>query len=40
VPIDVFDGFGILHPKFLQNVQSVFALADEGAFLELPNLKS
>jgi hypothetical protein len=34
------DGFGILHPKFLEYVLNVLSLADEGALLELLDLKS
>src|SRR5688572_7190490 len=34
------DGFGILHSKLLKNVLNVLSLADEGAFLELLDLKS
>jgi hypothetical protein len=34
------DGFGILHPKFLKDVLNVLCLADEGALLELLDLKS
>jgi hypothetical protein len=34
-----FDGFAILHPKLLKYVLNVLCLADEGAILELPDLK-
>jgi hypothetical protein len=34
------DGFCILHPKLLKYVLNVFGLADEGAILELLDLKS
>jgi hypothetical protein len=34
------DGFGILHSKLLKNVLNVLSLADEGAPLELLDLKS
>jgi hypothetical protein len=34
------DGLGILHPKFLEYVLSVFRLDDECALLELLDLKS
>jgi hypothetical protein len=34
------DGFAILHPKLLKYVLSVLCLADEGALLELLDLKS
>jgi hypothetical protein len=34
------DGFSILHSKILKNVLNVFGLADEGALLELLDLKS
>jgi hypothetical protein len=34
------DGFAILHPKLLKYVLNVLSLADEGAFLELLDLKS
>jgi hypothetical protein len=34
------DGFGILHSKLVKNVFSIFRLADEGALLELLDLKS
>jgi hypothetical protein len=34
------DGFAILHPKLLKNVLNVLCLADEGALLELLDLKS
>jgi hypothetical protein len=34
------DGFAILHYKLLKNVLSVFSLANEGAILELLDLKS
>jgi hypothetical protein len=34
------DGFGILHSKLLENILNVLSLADEGAFLELLDLKS
>jgi hypothetical protein len=33
-------GFGILHSKLLKNVLNVLGLADEGAVLELLDLKS
>jgi hypothetical protein len=33
------DGFGILHSKLLKYVLNVLSLADEGAFLELLDLK-
>jgi hypothetical protein len=33
-------GFAILHPKLLKYVLNVFCLADEGAILELLDLKS
>jgi hypothetical protein len=35
-----FDGVAILHPKLLKYVLNVFCLADEGALLELLDLKS
>jgi hypothetical protein len=34
------DGFAILHSKLLKYVLNVFSLADEGALLELLDLKS
>jgi hypothetical protein len=34
------DGFGILHSKLFENILNVLCLANEGAFLELLNLKS
>jgi hypothetical protein len=34
------DGFAILHPKLFKNVLNVLCLADEGAILELLDLKS
>jgi hypothetical protein len=34
------DGFAILHPKLLKYVLNVLYLADEGAILELLDLKS
>jgi hypothetical protein len=34
------DGFAILHPKLLEYILNVFGLADEGALLELLDLKS
>jgi hypothetical protein len=34
------DGFGILHSKLLKNILNVLSLADEGALLELLDLKS
>jgi hypothetical protein len=34
------DGFGILHSKFVMYVLNVLRLADEGALLELFDLKS
>jgi hypothetical protein len=34
------DGFSILHPKLLKYVLNVLSLADEGALLELLDLKS
>jgi hypothetical protein len=34
------DGLGILHPKLGEYVLNVLRLADEGAFLELLDLKS
>jgi hypothetical protein len=34
------DGFAILHPKLLKYVLNVLCLADEGALLELLDLKS
>jgi hypothetical protein len=34
------DGFAILHSKLLKYVLNVLSLADEGAFLELLDLKS
>jgi hypothetical protein len=34
------DGLGILHSKLVENVLGVFCLADEGALLELLDLKS
>jgi hypothetical protein len=34
------DGFGILHSKLLENILNVLSLADEGALLELLDLKS
>ena len=34
------DGFAILHSKLLKNVLNVLGLADEGAILELLDLKS
>jgi hypothetical protein len=34
------DGFGIPHSKLLKNVLNVLSLADEGAPLELLDLKS
>jgi hypothetical protein len=33
-------GFAILHPKLLKYVLNVLSLADEGALLELLDLKS
>jgi hypothetical protein len=33
------DGFGILHSKFLKNILNALGLADEGALLELFDLK-
>jgi hypothetical protein len=35
-----FDGFGILHSKLLENILNILCLANEGAFLELLDLKS
>jgi hypothetical protein len=35
-----FDVFGILHSKLVENVLSIFRLANEGALLELLYLKS
>jgi hypothetical protein len=34
------DGFDILHSKLVEYVLNVLSLADEGAFLELLDLKS
>jgi hypothetical protein len=34
------DGFGVLHSKLLKYVLNVLSLVDEGALLELPDLKS
>jgi hypothetical protein len=34
------DGFGILHSKLLEYALNVLSLADEGALLELLDLKS
>jgi hypothetical protein len=34
------DGFAILHSKLFKNVLNVLCLADEGAILELLDLKS
>jgi hypothetical protein len=34
------DGFAVLHPKLLKYIVNVLGLADEGAFLELLDLKS
>jgi hypothetical protein len=34
------DGFGILHSKLLKYILNVLSLADEGALLELLDLKS
>jgi hypothetical protein len=34
------DGFGFLHSKFLKYILNVLSLADEGALLELLDLKS
>jgi hypothetical protein len=34
------DGFAILYSKLLKNVLNVLSLADEGALLELLDLKS
>jgi hypothetical protein len=34
------DGFAILHPKLLEYVLNVLCLTDEGALLELLDLKS
>jgi hypothetical protein len=34
------DGFGILHSKLLKNILNILCLANEGAFLELLDLKS
>jgi hypothetical protein len=34
------DGFGILHSKLLEYVLNVLSLADDGALLELLDLKS
>jgi hypothetical protein len=34
------DGFDILHFKLLENILNVLCLANEGAFLELLDLKS
>jgi hypothetical protein len=34
------DGFGILHSKLLEYILNVLSLADEGALMELLNLKS
>jgi hypothetical protein len=36
----VLDGFGIIHSKLLKYVLNVLSLADEGALLELLDLKS
>jgi hypothetical protein len=33
-------GFGILHSKLFENILNVLSLADEGALLELLDLKS
>jgi hypothetical protein len=33
------DGFAILHPKLLEYVLNILSLADEGALLELLDLK-
>jgi hypothetical protein len=34
------DGFAILHPKLLKYALNILCLADEGAILELLDLKS
>jgi hypothetical protein len=34
------DGFDILHSKLLENILNILSLADEGAFLELLDLKT
>jgi hypothetical protein len=34
------DGFGILHSKLLENILNILSLANEGALLELLDLKS
>ena len=34
------DGFAILHPKLFEYILNVLGLADEGALLELLDLKS
>jgi hypothetical protein len=34
------DEFGILHSKLLENILNVLCLANEGALLELLDLKS
>jgi hypothetical protein len=34
------DGLGILHPKLGEDVLNIFHLGDEGALLELLDLKS
>jgi hypothetical protein len=39
-PHGCLDGFAILHPKLLKYVLNVLSLADEGALLELLDLKS
>jgi hypothetical protein len=34
------DGFGILHSKLLENILNILCLTNEGALLELLDLKS
>jgi hypothetical protein len=34
------DGFGILYSKLLENILNILSLVDEGALLELLDLKS
>jgi hypothetical protein len=34
------DGFAILHSKLLEYILNILSLADEGALLKLPDLKS
>jgi hypothetical protein len=37
---ECLDGFAIIHSKLLEYILNVFSLADEGALLELLDLKS